>query len=118
MWSVCDLSMAETAALMISDGTAELEQISDSALFNRRIEFRLAKKAFSGFGNSSSSNGFKLVTLNPTSETHVAPVLNKKIEKSSEIYDNGLDPELTFEISFRRIVSFITKYAFYINFPY
>ncbi|KAL8527213.1 hypothetical protein ACS0TY_005188 [Phlomoides rotata] len=95
--------MAETAALINSDGTAELEHLSDSALFNRRIEFHPAKKPFSGFGNNNNSNGFKLVTLNPTSEPHVASGLNKKNEKSSEYYENGLDPELTFEISFRRI---------------
>lgn len=107
--------MAETAALIRSDLTVELEPLADSAFLNRRIEFHQAKKPFGGFGNNSS-NGFKLVTLNPTSEPHAGSGLNKKIEKSSEFHENGLDPELTFEISFRRIVSFLTKYTFDFNF--
>ncbi|KAL0286455.1 UNVERIFIED_CONTAM: Ubiquitin carboxyl-terminal hydrolase 23 [Sesamum angustifolium] len=74
---------------------------SDSALFHRRIEFHAARKPFNGFGNNSS-NGFKLVTLNPNSESHKASGSGKKGDKP-EHPEIGLDPELSFEISFRRI---------------
>ncbi|KAL0316470.1 UNVERIFIED_CONTAM: Ubiquitin carboxyl-terminal hydrolase 23 [Sesamum radiatum] len=74
---------------------------SDSALFHRRIEFHAARKPFNGFGNNSS-NGFKLVTLNPNSESHKASGSEKKGDKP-ERPEIGLDPELSFEISFRRI---------------
>ncbi|KAL0427784.1 UNVERIFIED_CONTAM: Ubiquitin carboxyl-terminal hydrolase 23 [Sesamum latifolium] len=74
---------------------------SDSALFHRRIEFHAARKPFNGFGNNSS-NGFKLVTLNPNSESQKASGSGKKCDKP-ELPEIGLDPELSFEISFRRI---------------
>ncbi|XP_047940665.1 ubiquitin carboxyl-terminal hydrolase 23-like [Salvia hispanica] len=94
--------MAETAAPTIMNGAGNLQPESDSALFHRRIEFHLARKHFNGFGNESS-NGFKLVTLNPTSGPLKASGLGKKTEKSSEHSEAGLDPELSFEITFRRI---------------
>ncbi|KAL1553778.1 ubiquitinyl hydrolase 1 [Salvia divinorum] len=85
-----------------SNGAGDLQPESDSALFHRRIEFHLARKHYNGFGNESS-NGFKLVTLNPTSGPLKASGLGKKNEKSSEHSEAGLDPELSFEITFRRI---------------
>lgn len=91
--------MAETAA-MISSGRPDSE--SDLALFHRRIEFHPARKNFGGFGNNTS-NGFRLVTLNPNSEPVKTFGWGKKTEKSSELSEAGLDPELSFEITFRRI---------------
>lgn len=105
-----DLYMAETAAPTIMNGAGNLQPESDSALFHRRIEFHLARKHFNGFGNESS-NGFKLVTLNPTSGPLKASGLGKKTEKSSEHSEAGLDPELSFEITFRRIVSLEIFYS-------
>ncbi|CAA3025438.1 ubiquitin carboxyl-terminal hydrolase 23 [Olea europaea subsp. europaea] len=78
-----------------------------SAIFHRRIEFHLARKSFNGFSNSNS-NGFKLVTLNPgssngfSSEPQIASLSGKKVGRS-ELLENGLDPELSFGITFRRI---------------
>ncbi|XP_041998545.1 ubiquitin carboxyl-terminal hydrolase 23-like isoform X1 [Salvia splendens] len=95
--------MAETAAPTIINGAGNLQPESDSSMFHRRIEFHLARKHFNGFGNESS-NGFKLVTLNPTSGPLKDSGLGKKTEKSSEHSEAGLDPELSFEIPFHRIV--------------
>ncbi|CAI9779680.1 unnamed protein product [Fraxinus pennsylvanica] len=78
-----------------------------SVIFHRRIEFHLARKSFNGFSNSNS-NGFKLVTLNPgssngfSSEPQIASLSGKKAGRS-ELLDNGLDSELSFGITFRRI---------------
>ncbi|KAL1563496.1 ubiquitinyl hydrolase 1 [Salvia divinorum] len=88
--------MTATETMIKSNGAAAPEPESDSALFHRSIEFHQARKHYNGFGNESS-NDFKLVTLNPTSG------LDKITEKSSELSEAGLDPELSFEITFRRI---------------
>lgn len=110
---VDDLYMAETAtATLITSNGGGHEAESDSALFHRRIEFHPARKHFNGFLNESS-NGFKLVTLNPTSGPLKTNLLGKKTEKSSEEVA-GLDPELSFEITFRRIVSFIIMFSEYL----
>ncbi|PIN18508.1 Ubiquitin carboxyl-terminal hydrolase [Handroanthus impetiginosus] len=74
---------------------------SESALFHRRIEFHAARKPFNGFG-SNSNNGFSLVTLNPNTEPLKAAGSGKKSEKL-ELSETGLDPELTFQITYRRI---------------
>ncbi|KAM7472776.1 hypothetical protein LguiA_010959 [Lonicera macranthoides] len=77
----------------------------DGSLFCRRIEFHLARKPFTGFSNGGV--GFRLETLNPSSRTQKPgsnqlngplPLVGKKPE------ENGLDPELSFGIAFRRIV--------------
>ncbi|XP_057767166.1 ubiquitin carboxyl-terminal hydrolase 23-like [Salvia miltiorrhiza] len=93
--------MAETATTTISsNGVGRAEPESDTvALFHRRIEFHPARKHSNGFVNESS-NGFKLVTLNPVK---ASSVFGTKNEKSSEHSDVRLDPELSFEITFRRI---------------
>ncbi|XP_042064832.1 uncharacterized protein LOC121808418 isoform X2 [Salvia splendens] len=78
------------------------EPESDSALFHRSIDFHQARKHYNGFGNESSSD-FKLVTLNPTSGPLKPSGLEKITEKSSEFSEAALDPELSFEITFRRI---------------
>ncbi|XP_042060900.1 ubiquitin carboxyl-terminal hydrolase 23-like [Salvia splendens] len=94
--------MTATETMIRSNGAAPLEPESDSALFHRSIDFHQARKHYNGFGNESSSD-FKLVTLNPTSGGLKPSGLEKITEKSSEISEAGLDPELSFEITFRRI---------------
>ena len=86
---------------------------SNAALFHRRIEFHLARKSFNGFSDGGNSgNGFKLVTLNPRnsnaslkSESHKTwSGYGKAPSESSLENHSGLDPELSFTITFRRIV--------------
>ncbi|GER27761.1 ubiquitin carboxyl-terminal hydrolase [Striga asiatica] len=93
--------MAE-AAVINSERAGGPEPGSDAALFHRKIEFHVARRPFNGFGNNST-DGFKLVTLNPNADTHKASCSGKKCEKPTENYETGLDPELSFEITFRRI---------------
>ncbi|KAL6534873.1 hypothetical protein OROGR_013548 [Orobanche gracilis] len=94
--------MAE-AAVISSGHVGITEPESDAAFFHRKIDFHMARKPFSGFRNNIN-NGFKLVTLNPNPEPNKASGSSKKCERSSEIYETGLDPELSFEITFRRIL--------------
>ncbi|KAF5956823.1 hypothetical protein HYC85_004048 [Camellia sinensis] len=85
---------------------------SIESLFSRKVDFHPAKKPFSGFSNGGG--GFRLETLNPT--TISAPRrlgasgqgsgqsgLAGKKPDGSEFLDVGLDPELSFGITFRRI---------------
>lgn len=76
-----------------------------SPLFEKRIEFHLARKPFTGFTNRNGA--FQLETLNPStsnSSQFKPNSLAKKVE-SVEAKENGFDPELSYQISFRRIVS-------------
>lgn len=92
-----------------ADATASSSLCS---LFHRRIDFHPAKKPFSGFSNGSGE--FKMETLNPSSESQGQPASNtvqststgKKLDRS-DILENGLDPEISFGITFRRIVSIV-----------
>ncbi|XP_058114075.1 ubiquitin carboxyl-terminal hydrolase 23 isoform X2 [Magnolia sinica] len=79
-------------------------------LFQRRIEFHPARKAFSPF--SSNGGDFHLETLNPTSSDSQRPGLTvggqsvgagKRSDGGGEFFENGLDPELSFSITVRRI---------------
>jgi ubiquitin carboxyl-terminal hydrolase 36/42 len=74
----------------------------------RRIEFHPARKAFKGFSNGGGD--FRLETLNPGSSSEQrrsgsSPGLTVKKVDGSEFLENGLDPELSFGITVRRIVS-------------
>ncbi|CAK9315073.1 unnamed protein product [Citrullus colocynthis] len=78
------------------------------SLFQKRVEYVPARRTFKGFDNGGGD--FELPTLNPSSSfgqksgsnvDHTAPK-GKKID-GSELLENGLDPELSFEITFRRI---------------
>ena len=89
--------------------TASPDPSSTRSLFHRRIEFHLARKPFSGFTNGDG--GFRLETLNPTTDakrpghrTGPAASSGKKQDGSDHV-ENGLDPELGIRITFRRIVS-------------
>ncbi|KAL5842060.1 hypothetical protein ACOSQ3_012663 [Xanthoceras sorbifolium] len=81
--------------------------------FQRRIEFHPARKPFSGISSGGGDGGggdFKLETLNPGASDHARSgsgtsqghQSGKKAD-GSELWDNGLDPELSFGITFRRI---------------
>ncbi|XP_008799649.2 ubiquitin carboxyl-terminal hydrolase 23 isoform X2 [Phoenix dactylifera] len=83
---------------------------SVESLFHRRIEFHPARKPYSPI--ASAGGNFHLETLNPTSDglrpapspggPAAAASLGNKFD-AGEFYEHGLDPELTFRISFRRI---------------
>lgn len=84
-------------------------------LFQRRIEFHLARKPFS-FGNEEGSD-FHLETLNPGAPdiAHSRPnnpnscslaSAGKKLE-GDDLFEHGLDQDLSFGFTFRRIVSWI-----------
>lgn len=82
----------------------------------RRIEFHLARKPFTGFTKGGGDGSFRLETLNPTSTSSnnahgnqqsvgfdsVSVGSSGKKRDASEL-GNGLDPELNFPITFRRI---------------
>ncbi|KAL7134528.1 hypothetical protein ABFS83_11G032100 [Erythranthe nasuta] len=75
----------------------------EPTLHYRRIDYQPQKRPFNGFVNNK---GFKLVCLNPNPNPeppHKPSGSGKKCEKSSELTDIGLDPELNLEITFRRI---------------
>ncbi|KAI9125580.1 hypothetical protein K1719_002998 [Acacia pycnantha] len=77
---------------------------STGLLFSRKIEFVPAKKPFKGFVNGRSD--FKLETLNPVSSSEAQRPLSfsgVKKHDGSEFCDYGLDPELSFGITVRRI---------------
>ncbi|KAK4858338.1 hypothetical protein QYF36_014881 [Acer negundo] len=76
--------------------------------FQRRIEFHPARKPFSGLSSGGGGGGdFKLETLNPgTSDpARTGSITGQSGKKAdgSELWDSGLDPELSFGITFRRI---------------
>ncbi|WJZ91441.1 hypothetical protein VitviT2T_010511 [Vitis vinifera] len=80
---------------------------SAGSLFHRRIDFHLTRKPYSGFTNGSG--GFRLETLNPTTDpkrsghsTGPAASSGKKQDGSDHV-ENGLDPELSIGITVRRI---------------
>ncbi|PON92273.1 Ubiquitinyl hydrolase [Trema orientale] len=94
-----------------SDGFVDCKLDSSngsSSLFQRRIEFHPARKPFKGFSNGGGD--FRIETLNPSSSDSARAgfgqgqsVKGGKRGDGSEILDNGLDPELSFGITFRRI---------------
>lgn len=85
---------------------------SIESLFSRKVDFHPAQKPFSGFSNGGG--GFQLETLNPTTisdprrlgasgQGNSQSGLAGKKPDGSEFLDVGLDPELSFGITFRRI---------------
>ncbi|EPS63323.1 hypothetical protein M569_11463 [Genlisea aurea] len=77
-----------------------LQERGSDTLFQRRIEFQLARRPFTGF-ESYRNDGCKLITLNPNAETHK----NSNSSDKAKCLETAVDPDLTFEITFRRIVS-------------
>lgn len=83
---------------------SNLSELSiSSPQFEKRIEFHLARKPFTGFTNSNGA--FQLETLNPSTPnlSQLKPNLLAKKVDSLESKENGFDPELSYQISFRRI---------------
>ncbi|KAB1211875.1 Ubiquitin carboxyl-terminal hydrolase 23 [Morella rubra] len=80
-----------------------------SSLFHRRIEFHPARKPFKGFSNGGGD--FRLETLNPgagsdqlrSGSNPAQSGLAGKKGDGSEFSESGLDPELSFSITVRRI---------------
>uniref|UniRef100_A0A1J3IK99 Ubiquitin carboxyl-terminal hydrolase n=1 Tax=Noccaea caerulescens TaxID=107243 RepID=A0A1J3IK99_NOCCA len=84
-----------------SNGSFALSSSSASAVF-RKIEFHPARKPFNGISNRGSD--FKIETLNPSSANNRAfSATSAKKPDGSDLAEHGLDPELTFTITFRRI---------------
>ncbi|KAI8021205.1 Ubiquitin carboxyl-terminal hydrolase 23 [Camellia lanceoleosa] len=76
----------------------------DRSLFKGRIDFQLAQKTFTTTGFSNGGVGFLLDTPNPTiSDRGIPGGLYEKEPDGSEFLDVGLDPELSFRITLRRI---------------
>lgn len=105
------LRVAETKTLLDGYSDSVPDSSKGSSLFQRRIEFHPARKPFRGFSNGDGD--FRLETLNPCSSDPCRPGSNQgqsplggKKADGSEVMENGLDPELSFGITFRRIVSF------------
>ncbi|KAM1508097.1 hypothetical protein ACFX10_017456 [Malus domestica] len=104
-------ALVQTAELQIqSEGFADLmpESETGSNPLQRRIEFHRARKPFNGL--NTGGGDFRLETLNPGSSNNGGSSSNqgqssltaKKTDRS-EFLENGLDPELSFGITFRRI---------------
>lgn len=87
--------------------------LSASAVL-RKIEFHPARKPFHGFSNGRSD--FKIETLNPSSGNK-RPFSSPSLKKpdASDLFEHGLDPELSFSINFRKIVSFHFDFVHLIN---
>lgn len=86
-----------------NNGSCAVASTTASAVF-RKIEFHPARKPFNGFSNGGSD--FKIETLNPCSgNKRVIPAQPVKKPEGSDLLEHGLDPELTFSITFRKIVS-------------
>lgn len=80
---------------------------SSSSSFHRKIEFHLARKPFNGFISGKNNGGFQLETLNPSSETRKengSLVAGKKGGGDVVMESNGMDPEVSFGIAFRKIM--------------
>lgn len=77
-----------------------------SSLVLRKIDFHLARKQFTGFSKANSGD-LRIETLTPDAGRKRLPGLDpgKKKVDGSDFVENGLDPELNFGITFRRIVS-------------
>ncbi|KAI4335556.1 hypothetical protein L6164_014192 [Bauhinia variegata] len=96
-------------AQIINQSDSHSDYSNTSALMQRRIEFHPARKPFKGFNNGDSD--FKLETLNPCGSsdsrrancTPGSSAVGGKKNDSSDFYEHGLDPELSFGITFRRI---------------
>ncbi|KAK4338546.1 hypothetical protein RND71_043033 [Anisodus tanguticus] len=81
-----------------------------SSLFHRRIEFHLSMKPFNGFISGKNNGGFQLETLNPTRKENGSVIgSGKRVGGNGGGGDvvqesNGMDPEVSFGIAFRKIM--------------
>ncbi|WOL19379.1 ubiquitin carboxyl-terminal hydrolase 23-like [Canna indica] len=100
------------AAKRQEDAPAATTVSQVESLFQRRIDFHTARKPSSSL--PSADGDFRLETLNPSSTpvrsaassgraaAAEAPFPRKR-SGEGELYEPGMDPELTFRITFRRI---------------
>ncbi|XP_020534725.1 ubiquitin carboxyl-terminal hydrolase 23 isoform X2 [Jatropha curcas] len=98
-------SKEDEVVLDVANGSSVVS--SSSSVFQRRIVFQPAKKPFAGFGNTGAGSDFRIETLNSDSGCKRPFGLNasqsgKKVD-GSDFVENGLDPELGFGITFRKI---------------
>ncbi|CAF1698581.1 hypothetical protein HID58_051231 [Brassica napus] len=88
----------------LSNGSSAVSSSSASAVF-RKIEFHPARKPFNGFSNGKSD--FKIETLNPSSSSANKQAFfssqSFKKRDGSDLLENGLDRELTFNRTIRKI---------------
>ncbi|KAJ0090138.1 hypothetical protein Patl1_14677 [Pistacia atlantica] len=82
----------------------------------RSIEFHPARKVFSGLSNGGENGDFKLEALNPSGSKQKKTGTGQgqgpsggsgKKADGSEFWDCGLDPELSFGMTFRRIFDLV-----------
>lgn len=93
----------------ILDPSKESKSSSLDAMFSRKIEFHPARKSYNGFINARSGN-FKLETLNPGVDSkrlqgagaRQIGAGGRKVD-GSDFLEAGLDPELNFRVTFRKI---------------
>ncbi|KAF8407253.1 hypothetical protein HHK36_006380 [Tetracentron sinense] len=80
---------------------------SNGSLYQRRIEFHPARKPFSSISNGGGD--FHVETLNPSSDSQtpatswVSSASTGKKSEGGDLLEYGLDPELSFGITVRRI---------------
>ncbi|KAJ9141194.1 hypothetical protein P3X46_031762 [Hevea brasiliensis] len=104
------ISSTELSMEPREDGVSDVangSSVVTCSLLRRRIEFHPARKSFTGLRNSSAGGDFRIETLNPDPGRKRPSGLNpyqtgKKVD-GSDFVENGLDPELSFGISFRKI---------------
>ncbi|KAJ0261490.1 Ubiquitin carboxyl-terminal hydrolase 23 [Hirschfeldia incana] len=84
-----------------SNGPFAVTSSSASAVF-RKIEFHPARKPWNGFSNKSGSD-FKLETLNPSFSANKQALSSPSLKKGSDSSEHGLDRELTFNKTIRKI---------------
>lgn len=101
------IQSTEDVSLDVAKGSS----VVSSSVLHRRIEFHPARKPFTGLGNGGAGSDFRIETLNPDSGRHRPPggsscQTGKKVD-GMDFVENGLDPELSFGITFRKIVSAI-----------
>ncbi|CAH8386430.1 unnamed protein product [Eruca vesicaria subsp. sativa] len=78
---------------------------SSASVVPRKIEFHLARKPFNGFSSSNGRSDFKIETLNPTPSANkqVFSLASFKKRDGSDSLEHGLDRELTFNRTIRKI---------------
>nr|XP_043623253.1 ubiquitin carboxyl-terminal hydrolase 23 [Erigeron canadensis] len=108
---------AESLTTLIGTNLSNSENPAQESLDKspfRRIQFHPARKPFNGFNKGGADDGFQLETLNPTKPGSKNVSGNEKTGGSDCVgisgkkrdafeMENGVDPELSFGITFRRI---------------
>ncbi|XP_072952800.1 ubiquitin carboxyl-terminal hydrolase 23-like isoform X1 [Typha angustifolia] len=94
-----------------SDGGCAAAPLQEDSLYSRRIEFHTARKPSSAMSRGGSGV-FCLEKLIPSSDPRSTPdasaesalkAPSDRISEGRDFYEHGLDPELSFRITFRRI---------------